>query len=71
MPTTFDDVNVKCPYFRSNKNRDILCEGITDVCITILRFESERKRDLQRDVFCSERYENCKVYRMLEEKYEE
>lgn len=71
MSTMFDDVEAKCPYFCSNDNREIRCEGIMDGCITVLRFDSQRKRKLHRSVFCDAKYKNCEIFRMLEDKYEE
>ena len=71
MPTMFDDVDANCPYFRSSNSREIKCEGITDGCTTALKFNSHIKRDLHREVFCNAKYENCEIYRMLEEKYAE
>jgi hypothetical protein len=71
MPTMYDDVNAVCPFFRSSGKRKISCEGITDGCITSLEFNSGRKRDLHRKVFCNKKWQNCEIARMLEEKYEE
>lgn len=71
MPTMFDDVDAKCPYFCSNTNREIRCEGITDGCTTVLRFNSQKKRNLHRRIFCDAKFKNCEIFRMLEEKYEE
>lgn len=71
MPTMFDDVDAKCPFFKSSGKREISCEGITEDCTTCLTFVSQQKRALYRRLFCDARYKNCKVYKMLEEKYEE
>ena len=71
MPTMFDDVDAICPYFQRSEKRKISCEGITDGCVTNLEFETKEKRNLQRNLFCNDKYKNCEVYRMLEEKYTE
>ena len=70
MPTMFDDVEAKCPFFKSSDKRKILCEGIIDDCATNLIFISEQKKKLHRKVFCDAKYGNCKIYKILEEKYE-
>jgi hypothetical protein len=70
MATYFDDVDAKCPFFRSCGKRKVSCEGVTDDCITCLIFISEQKRNLHREIFCNARYQNCEIYRMLMEKYE-
>ena len=69
MPTMYDSVDVKCPFFRSGSKRKISCEGITDECITSLIFISEAERKFHKKVFCDNRYENCEIFRMLEDKY--
>lgn len=71
MPTMYDDVNAICPYFNSSDKRKISCEGITDGCKTVLEFNTQKKRDIHREIFCDARYQNCEIYKMLEEKYKE
>lgn len=69
MSTKYDDVNAKCPYFRTSGKRDVICEGITDKCTTVIRFKSEKDRDRHREIFCNAKCEYCEVYQMLEQKY--
>ena len=71
MPTMFDDVEAKCPFFLSSGKKKVTCEGITDDCTTSLNFISQQKRNLHRRIFCDARYTNCEIFKMLEEKYEE
>lgn len=71
MPTMFDEVKAICPYFQSSGKRNITCEGITDGCFTKLEFETQGKRNQHRRIFCDAKYQNCEVYRMLEDKYAE
>lgn len=71
MSTMFDDVDVLCPFFLSSGKRKISCEGITDDCTITLNFSSQEKRNLQRRIFCDDKYKCCEIYRMLREKYEE
>jgi hypothetical protein len=70
MPTTFDDVNAKCPFFGSSNNERIICEGVTDECISILKFDGKNSRMRHRAMFCDSNYEKCKLYKALEEKYD-
>lgn len=60
-----------CPYFKGGSRREIKCEGITDGCITCLQFTFGEERNRHRSIFCNARYQNCEIYRMLTEKYEE
>ena len=69
MSTMYDDVNAKCPFFLSSSDRRISCEGITEGCVTNIEFKSKEKRNRHRRTLCDAKYGNCKIYRMLEEKY--
>lgn len=71
MPRILDVSYARCPFFVSSGKKSVTCEGITDDCTTCLTFVSEETRNLHRRVFCDARYENCEVYRMLIQKYEE
>lgn len=71
MPTMYDDVDVKCPFFLSSGKRKVSCEGITDDCTISLNFFTRDKKRLHCGIFCNEHYKNCEIYRMLEEKYED
>ena len=69
MPTSYDDVDVKCPFFKGSDKRKVMCEGITDDCIIKLIFFSELKRNCHHSIFCCEHFTKCEIYRMLEGKY--
>lgn len=71
MPTTYKDVDIKCPFFKELAARSISCEGLTDDSIIKLWFNSPKSKDLHVEVFCQNKYKNCELYRMLVEKYEE
>ena len=71
MPTQYDDVKALCPFFLHSEKRKISCEGITDGCTTNLEFDCKASRDLHRSIFCDAKYENCEIFMMLEEKYED
>ncbi len=71
MPRAYNEGLICCPFYQSMANKSISCEGITDDCITKLLFISSEKRELHRKIFCEKKYENCEIYRMLEEKYKD
>jgi hypothetical protein len=71
MATMFDDVDARCPYFKGSGERKVMCEGITDDCNTILDFRNRESRNKHRELFCDRKYENCEIYRALEEKYDD
>ena len=71
MPTMYDDVNALCPYYKSSKQKEISCEGITDECSTNIKFKTGGQRDIYRRIFCDAKYKNCEIYKMLSKKYED
>ena len=69
---SFKQVYVQCPFYKTDDGRrQITCEGICDGCNMTLSFKSKSDWEKQIDVFCSEHYRKCEVYRMLMEKYQE
>lgn len=71
MPTTYKDVDVKCPFFKELTKKAISCEGLTDDSTIKLCFAAPKSKDLQLEVFCNKKYKYCEIYTMLEKKYEE
>lgn len=71
MTTMFDDVNARCPFFLASGKRSISCEGITDTCTVKVEFKNGAERNLHRKVFCDEKYKNCELYQVIEEKYKD
>ena len=62
---------IKCPFFRGHTHLEISCEGITDDTSVKLMFQRKETRILHEDIFCMCRYQNCELYRAINEKYEE
>ena len=71
MATTYNDVEIKCPFFREQTSSCISCEGLTEDSIIKLWFALQASKDLHRNAFCQGKYNYCEIYRMLEAKYEE
>lgn len=69
MYTRFDDVDAKCPFYKGSDDKRISCEGIVEESIITVSFSSKKNRDTQRRIFCDDKFKNCEVYRMLNEKY--
>ena len=71
MPRSYNEGNVKCPFFIACGKVTITCEGLTDECKTKLLFTNEKGREQHREIFCDNHYSNCEIYSMLEKKYED
>ena len=67
----FRSAHVRCPFFRGHTPTEIGCEGITDETLLKLIFPSRSARDRHEDIFCICRFENCELYRAINEKYED
>lgn len=63
--------DIKCPFFRYMEKQVIGCEGITDRCIIRLVFNSSEDRVMQEQIFCSNNFEKCEIYRAVSEQYED
>lgn len=71
MPRIYDTCLAKCPFFISSGKKTVLCEGITDDCLQKLIFTSEEARNLHRKIFCDESFENCEIYKIVLDKYQD
>ena len=73
MPSgSYKQVYVRCPFYRSDDGqRHITCEGPTEESSLTLNFPRKSEFETQITVFCCEHYQNCEIYRMLMDKYED
>lgn len=68
---SFNQVDVQCPFYRTDSDRRITCEGIIDGSTLTLYYRKKQDYKIQMRTFCCNHYEKCEVYRMLLQKYEE
>ena len=71
MATSWDDNYAQCPFFQRSWNRKISCSGVFDGTRLVWEFDQAEDKKMQMRVFCCEKYQNCEVFRMLKEAYEE
>lgn len=73
MPSgSYMQVFVRCPFYHfDDGKRRITCEGIVEDSSMALIFHSKEDYEKQITVFCCKKYENCEVYRMLMDKYQD
>lgn len=69
--STYDDVNAICPFFLSGDKQRITCEGLIDRSRCINRFDYGRDCEQYRSKYCDRHYEQCRIYKVLNKKYEE
>ena len=70
MTTKYSDVSAKCPFYKNSNPNCVTCEGIYNKSTVTTRFEHRNDLGNFRALFCDSNYQNCKIYRLLEKKYE-
>lgn len=70
MKGGYMSVEVLCPFYLREEKQKVLCEGVEDGMGTHLTFETPEWKRLYKDRYCCNNYKTCRVYKMLEEKYE-
>jgi hypothetical protein len=66
----YNDVDIVCPFYKRLSFQGIHCEGLTDESSLKLEFKSPSAMNTYRRVFCSAKCSQCKIYKLLEAKYE-
>ena len=56
----------KCPYYRHEDTQVIYCDGVTDASVIHLAFANGADARKYTDDVCRNKYEDCKIYKMLE-----
>ena len=72
MPTSYIDVDVKCPFYKYLRNRGVFCdlEKVENIEFVTLSFETKKKCEEYMRQRCCEEYRECQIYRILmKEKY--
>lgn len=74
---SYGDADVKCPFYNKSDDISISCEGVCGCSVnkTVFRtdqgnFLRQKKKEYM-DKFCKGDFESCRLYQMLEGKYEE
>lgn len=65
------DVDVQCPFYRRSTERQIVCEGLTEKGNLTQSFRRMKDKEKHMGVYCCGRYRECRLYRMLMDKYHE
>lgn len=60
-----------CPFYHSEDEQKIYCEGVSDKSSIHLAFNSKIERKEYRKAKCSREYKKCRIAKMLYGKYEE
>lgn len=58
-----------CPFYRSEDDFRVLCEGVVDASSIHVVFQSSKKKHEYSKRYCCGNYKSCKVSHMLYAKY--
>lgn len=71
MATTYESVNVKCPFYKEDARNQIRCEGICETSTsTVHMFRDQKTRLKYQKKYCEARYKDCPCFRQNMTKYE-
>ena len=69
--SSYNQVYVRCPFFLDDDGKTrIVCEGIVRDSRISQIYAKKDDFSIQMKTFCSDRYTNCEIYRVLIEKEE-
>ena len=71
MKGKLNDKDARCPFFCAHTKNSVICEGVIPDSSARLNFDSAKAKNIQYEVFCCGKYENCEMYRAIQENYEE
>lgn len=71
MATSWESVNVQCPFYRESNSRNLRCEGIWSGSSLTTTFTSPNRRLEYMEKLCMGCYTRCPLYGQIERKYEE
>lgn len=70
MGTTYRSADVKCPFYKTDIGKNIVCEGFKAGCDTEHKFRRKDTKDKHMKSFCENEYCKCSMYKLLLKKYE-
>lgn len=69
--TKFSDSLCLCPFYVTNGDMDIRCEGVISRTRCTSRFPSKAEKERHMDRYCRNEYAACRLSRVLDAKYDE
>lgn len=69
MATSWESVDVGCPFYRESDGAYIRCEGIVGLSM-ILKFAERHEKVAVMERYCNRRWEECPLHKAIAAKYE-
>lgn len=67
----YESSRSKCPFYRSETQQKVYCEGVEDGTSIHLAFDTTAHANEFKQYYCSGRYMACPIAVMLNDKYRE
>ena len=68
MATSWESVDVGCPFFKATDGAFIRCEGIAGVSVTMI-FTGRQERFALLERYCNCRWVECPLHKAIEDKH--
>ena len=62
ISTTSDTGNICCPFFHAHSKTDIVCEGLIEQTLSMIRFRTENEKAFHQATYCECNYKRCEHY---------
>lgn len=69
MATSWESVDVGCPFYRASDGVYIRCEGIVGTSMT-MTFAGRKKKAALMEQYCNSQWETCPLHKAIVAKYE-
>lgn len=69
MATSWESVNVGCPFYHESDGAYIRCEGVIGLSMT-MRFSNKQGKAVLMERYCNCRWEDCPLHKAVAAKYE-
>lgn len=68
MSNSTGNVNTKCPYYISETEQSITCEGIQEKMKNVIRFQNKSEKKTYQEEYCAKYPNGCRLSKVLNEK---
>lgn len=70
MATSYMSACVRCPFYKGDEGKRLICEGIDKKCNIHQQYESKDDKRKRMMEYCTKNYKKCELYKILENKYQ-
>ncbi len=71
MKGKLNDRDARCPFFCAHTRESVVCESVIPDSRARISFMDLTMKKRHYALFCCDKYENCEMYRAVQENYDE